>query len=81
MPSDDQDLAESVAERFRALRLERGFTLETLASHSGLHRTSLGLIERGERRLTLTSAKRIADALQVPLWQVVRSAELRTELR
>ncbi len=33
------------------------------------------MIERGERHLTLMSAKRIADALEVDLWELVRIAE------
>jgi transcriptional regulator with XRE-family HTH domain len=74
-----ESFPERVARRFGGLRRDRSWPLADLAQRSGLHRTSLGLVERGDRRLTLESAKRLADALEVPLWQVVRSAEEEAE--
>lgn len=57
------------------LRREAGLTLENLADRAGLHRTSLGLIERGERGLTIESAAKIADALELSLNALIVLAE------
>jgi transcriptional regulator with XRE-family HTH domain len=57
------------------LRREANYTLEDLADIAGLHRTSLGLIERGERGLTIDSASRLATALGVSLSSLVALAE------
>jgi transcriptional regulator with XRE-family HTH domain len=75
MPTADRAFAMRVASQVRQRRLDRSWSLEVLAEKSGLHRTSLGLIERGERHLTLMSAKRLADALDVELWELVKAAE------
>lgn len=70
----DGDLALSLAAEIRRLRQARGWSLSTLAEESGLHRTSLGLLERGERRLTIDSAERLANAFGIPLWQLIKDA-------
>jgi transcriptional regulator with XRE-family HTH domain len=51
--------------RVRSLRYERGLTQEGLAEQTGLHRTVVGYIERGERDGGLTALWRIAEALEV----------------
>lgn len=61
------------------LRREAGLTLEDLADRAGLHRTSLGLIERGERGLTIESASKLAEALDLSLGALVALAEAREE--
>lgn len=50
----------------RQLRLERNLSQEELASLAGLHRTYIGMVERAEKNLTLTSIAKIARALGVP---------------
>ena len=72
MTTVDKQFAVVVAQQLRERRLAAGLSLDSLATAAGLHRTSLGLVERGERHLTLASAKRLADALGVPLWQLVQ---------
>lgn len=62
----------------RLLREERerqGLTYEDIAAASGLHRTTFGLYERGERGPTIDSALRIATALGIPLSEFLRKAE------
>lgn len=57
------------------LRREAAYTLEDLADRAGLHRTSLGLVERGERGLTLDSAAKIAGAFDLNFGTLITLAE------
>lgn len=54
-------------ERVRELRLAKGLSQEELAFKSGVHRTYLGGIERGERNPSLKNITAIAKALDVTL--------------
>jgi len=54
-------------ERIRELRLAIGLSQEELAFRSGMHRTYLGGIERGERNPSLKNIASIAKALGLTL--------------
>lgn len=62
----------------RACRVRRDISQEALAHESGLHRTYVGGIERGERNPSYANLLRIADTLGLPLSQLIASAERRT---
>ena len=42
-------------QRIRELRLAQGISQEQLAEKTGFHRTYIGMIERGERNLSLAN--------------------------
>ena len=48
-------------------RKKLGLSQEELAHKSGLHRTYIGAVERGERNITLVNAECIAMALNLEL--------------
>ncbi|WP_254910151.1 helix-turn-helix domain-containing protein [Micromonospora sp. NBS 11-29] len=78
MPADHvppPNLAAATARAVAELRRAASLTMEDLADLAGLHRTSVGLVERGERSLTIDSAARLAGALGMRLSDLVAHAE------
>jgi len=61
----------------REVRTRRGLSQEKLAELANLDRTFVSMIERGKRRPTLETAKRLAGALNIPLSAMIASAERR----
>ena len=51
----DQPLINAFGNRIRTLRTARGLSQEQLAELTGFHRTYIGMIERGERNLSLSN--------------------------
>jgi transcriptional regulator with XRE-family HTH domain len=59
------DLRLILAKNMRRLRSQHGLSQEAFALKSGIHRTYIGGIERGERNVTLETVARIAVAFGV----------------
>jgi transcriptional regulator with XRE-family HTH domain len=60
-------LNQRIAERVRELRGAHGLSLDALASRSGVSRSMISLIERGESSPTAVVLQKLADALGVTL--------------
>lgn len=56
------------------LRKQKGYTLEETADRAGIHRTTLGLLERGERAPSLETSIRLASALDARFSDVIELA-------
>ncbi|HQY89032.1 MAG TPA: XRE family transcriptional regulator [Tepidisphaeraceae bacterium] len=69
--SDADDLTERLCEMVRNLRHRKGWTLERLASVSGVSRSMLSQIERNEAAPSISVAYRIARAFGVSLSTLV----------
>ena len=56
-------------------REQHGLSRATLAQKAGLHQTYIGLLERERRSPNLDTAKAIANALGLPLAELISEAE------
>lgn len=59
----------------RRLREVQGMSQEDFADACGLHRTYIGTVERGEKTVTIETARKIAIALNLPLWNLLKRVE------
>ncbi|MBX9626486.1 MAG: XRE family transcriptional regulator [Gemmataceae bacterium] len=67
MKAEGGDLNQRIAVRVRGLRAERGLSLEALAGKSGVSRSMISLIERGESSPTAVVLEKLAAGLGVTL--------------
>ena len=63
----DQDLLTAFGRRIRELRTQRGLSQEQLAELTGFHRTYIGMVERGERNISLSNVGVFAKAFELPI--------------
>jgi transcriptional regulator with XRE-family HTH domain len=61
-----------VGMRIRELRLAKGISQEALADEAGIHRTYIGSVERGERNISLENIVRIAKALRMRPYELLK---------
>jgi HTH-type transcriptional regulator, competence development regulator len=67
----EKTLLTDAGRRIRETRTAQGLSLEQLARLTGISAPALSLIETGKRDPRLTTLKRIADALRVPLTTLI----------
>jgi transcriptional regulator with XRE-family HTH domain len=60
-----------VGDRLRRLREGQRLTQAQLAQRCGVHRTFVGSVERGERNVSVLNLRAIAQALRVPLVELL----------
>ncbi|NNG22491.1 helix-turn-helix domain-containing protein [Telluria aromaticivorans] len=61
------DISARIAARVKALRKEQQFSLDDLAARSGVSRSTISLIERGEGNATAVVLEKLATGLGLPL--------------
>ena len=59
----------------RRTRKSLGLSQEALAHLSGVHRTYIGSVERGERNISLENIVAIANALDIPIQELVKGVD------
>ncbi|ADT98885.1 helix-turn-helix domain-containing protein [Mycolicibacterium gilvum] len=73
---DDDGVDARVRRRLRELRLQRGMTLEDVATRSSIDISTLSRLESGKRRLALDHLPRLAGALSVSTDELLRAPEI-----
>lgn len=61
------NICKKFGNRVRELRITQGISQEVLAQKSGLHRTYIGSVERGERNISLINIEKISIALNISI--------------
>ena len=69
------DIAKTLGEVIRNQRRERGLSQERFGELAGMHRTYVGMLERGEKNITLANIVKVAQALEMPASELLRLAE------
>ncbi|HLF52536.1 helix-turn-helix transcriptional regulator [Flavobacterium sp.] len=64
-------LLKEFGNRIRKLRIERDFSQEKLSFITGFHRTYIGMIERGERNISLTNMAVFAKVFEVNISELL----------
>jgi transcriptional regulator with XRE-family HTH domain len=72
-------MSEKIQVRFgrivREERLKTGQSQEKFAEKVGVHRTYIGMIERGEKNITIANIEKIANALNIPIVKLFEQIE------
>ncbi len=72
---DQCQLVAIFASNVRRRRLELAFSQEELAERAGVHRTYVGMLERGEKNVTIYNIERLASALEVEPYVLLQKDE------
>lgn len=64
------DIKKTFGSNVRKYRLEMNLSQEKLAEISGLHRTYISAVERGERSISLDNIQKIANALGIEIYKL-----------
>jgi len=76
----NHELQKSLGAKIRQIRLGCSLSQEALAGKAGIHRTYMGLVERGESNITLNSYAKIARALDMTLSRLLDGVEGQSEI-
>jgi|688.fasta_scaffold15553_2 transcriptional regulator with XRE-family HTH domain len=68
----EKDLLIKLELKIKELQEKAGLTQEELAFISNLHRTYIGMIERAEKNITITTLFKISNALGVSIKEIMQ---------
>jgi ribosome-binding protein aMBF1 (putative translation factor) len=75
MANNVKKMLEVLGRNIRKARMSSNLSQEQLAEKAGLHRTYIGMVERGEKNITLGSYARISKALDVSIYELLDGAD------
>lgn len=67
----ETDVLNKFGNKIRTLRLEKNWSQEVLAEKTGFHRTYIGMIERGERNLSLKNIETFANTFEIKISELL----------
>lgn len=65
------NLLDTVGKNLKTIRTEKGLSQEKLAELTGLHRTYIGAVERGEKNISTKNIEKIAKALAIQPYKLL----------
>ena len=74
---DPNNLREVLAYWIRLKRVDKGWSQERLAMECELDRTYVSAVERSRWNVSLSNMERLAQALGVEVWTLLRAPQLR----
>jgi len=75
MPTQPDKLARKFGNVIQKRRIELGLSQEVLGERSNLARTYISDVERGARNMSVRTLQQLANALNMPGWQLFFMAE------
>ena len=60
-----------LGKKIRDIREKKGFSQEELGKHAKFHRTYIGMIERGEKNITIANLRKLSQALGVQVKDLI----------
>jgi transcriptional regulator with XRE-family HTH domain len=67
-----KNILKSFGEEIRNLRTQKSLSQENLAEITGFHRTYIGMVERGERNISLINIQKLSKALETEIHQLFK---------
>ena len=71
----EKDIRIIFGKRLKMIRLSQNISQEELAFRSGLHRTYISSVERGERNISLANIAKLAKALKTEPYILLRGKD------
>lgn len=72
IPMLNRSLLQDFGKRIRQLRTQRNLSQEQLAEKTGFHRTYIGMVERGERNLSLSNIGVFAEIFELSVAELMQ---------
>lgn len=66
------DILKQFGLRVKQIRKEKNLSQEELAEKAKVHRTYIGMIERGEKNITLTNIKKLSNGLEISIFELFK---------
>ena len=71
------EITKILGEVIRDRRRSKGLSQEEFGEVAGMHRTYVGMVERGEKNITLANLVKVSQALDITASELLRQAEER----
>lgn len=72
MKNNNINILSKFGNKIQVLRRTKNLSQEELAHICGLHRTYIGMIERGEKNITLKNIEKLSKALDINIYELLK---------